>query len=306
MRTLALCKFVAALVPLCLPGGFGVLASIPAAECTWTGGSSDTNWSTPQNWAVAPPVPTIDTLVFTGDKGVNNHNDSPKGSGFTGIIFDQNAAAFSLSGNAIGLGGNVFNRSTRTQNINMFLTLRGDRTFTTMAGGGNIILNGNIGGDSGIIIAGDGVVTLNRATTYLGKTTIRSGTLLLGDGGAIGASAGVVLQGGTLAIGANGLSAVAGALTVSAPSVIDFKGVGQKLLFKDSRAQTWTGKLSVYHWDRSNTLTFGKDNDALTGEQLDRIAFYSDAGSTLLDKGTWPGHPSEITDTNPPPAQAGK
>jgi autotransporter-associated beta strand protein len=55
-----------------------------------------------------------------------------------------------------------------------------------------------IAGANGISVSGSGTVTLNGANSYSGNTTLNAGTLVLGTAGALGSTAAIVLNGGTL------------------------------------------------------------------------------------------------------------
>lgn len=67
----------------------------------------------------------------------------------------------------------------------------------TVAGSGNVTLNGNITGAGDLQVAGTGTVTLNVPTAYTGRTILTSGTLSINDATTLGTN---VLQfnGGTL------------------------------------------------------------------------------------------------------------
>ncbi len=184
-----------------------VAQSIMGATITWSGGGADSNWSTGANWAGTAPT-SADLVVFSGNTKLTNTNDFATNSTFTGITFNSGAGAFVLNGNAITLGGNVTNSSTSLQTINLALAMSAARTFTTTAGGGDIIVNGVISGATfGTTIAGPGTTTFTAANTYTGTTVISSGTLQL-DYSAAGApasnilstSAVMQLNGGTLSI----------------------------------------------------------------------------------------------------------
>ncbi len=167
-------------------------------------------------------------------------------------------------------------------------------------------------GTGGINKTGTGTLVLSASNNYSGPTKVGNGTLEAAGAGALG---GAIINGGTSGITVNtggtlllsgtgnrikdsatldlaggtfntgGTSETLGALTLSVSSIIDFGTVGNTLRFADSSALTWAGaSLSIYNWTSGNDHLFfgdGQTTGLLQG-QLDKIKFYSDAGSTLL------------------------
>jgi autotransporter-associated beta strand protein len=114
----------------------------------WDGGGANNNWSTAGNWDnnVVPVFPT--SLTFAGSTRLDNTNDLP-GVSANSITFDSAAGAFTVSGNSLGLNGNIsFNAnpaSLITQTINLPLTPSGNFLVDTHTNG-NITINGDITG----------------------------------------------------------------------------------------------------------------------------------------------------------------
>src|SRR5947208_48844 len=77
-----------------------------AADRTWNGGSPNNSWTTALNWIGGVAPAPGDSLTFDGFVTSNNNNIAANTS-FAGITFASTAGAFTLSGNAITLSGNV-------------------------------------------------------------------------------------------------------------------------------------------------------------------------------------------------------
>ena len=150
-----------------------------AATDTWVGNTSvnwaDTNW----NGADNPPL-SGDALVFdvAGGFGTTlNDNLTTSGSNISGITFTAAAPAYTISGDGFTLAGSLTNSGSNLQTVNDPFSLTAVQTFTTVAGGGNITLGGNISGVSGgITAAGTGILTLSGSNT-LGRAYVNGGTL---------------------------------------------------------------------------------------------------------------------------------
>jgi hypothetical protein len=187
---------------------------------TWTGGSSTgNNWSDTANWGGAAPSYSS-TLVFSGSTRLTPNNDTTGTtlSGTTAIQFASTAGAFTISGNAITLGGNIgFSAnpaSAITQTINLPMTLSANRTVTSQANG-NITLGGVVSGASyNLITAGSGIVTLS-ANNTCGAVQINSGTLNLGLNNALPTTGtGLIIAGtGTETFDLKGNSQTLGGIT---------------------------------------------------------------------------------------------
>ncbi|HEV7867590.1 MAG TPA: autotransporter-associated beta strand repeat-containing protein, partial [Chthoniobacteraceae bacterium] len=140
---------------------------------TWVGNTS-VNWAD-LNWVGGNNPPLTGDLLFfgvAGSAGTELINNLPTPFTAAGITFNSGASPFTFTGNAITLGGNVTNNSTAFQAINFDLALGVARTFTTVAGGGNVSLGGVISGAGGVTKAGPGTLFLaNPANTYTGETS---------------------------------------------------------------------------------------------------------------------------------------
>ena len=147
---------------------------------SWTGLGSDNFWSSGANWSTATPT-AGDLLVFDGATRINNTNNLAANTQFVGITYNAGAGAFTNSGNAVNLTGDIVNNSTNTQTIKLPLVFDGgDRTIN--AASGALVVSGPISdtnGTWGLIKSGAGTLTLsgNTANTYGGLTTVNTGEL---------------------------------------------------------------------------------------------------------------------------------
>ncbi|HXI69178.1 MAG TPA: cadherin-like beta sandwich domain-containing protein [Verrucomicrobiae bacterium] len=175
----------------------GLLAQTAGAATgndTWLG-NSDVNWATGGNWSPAVNAPPIggDSLIFgsAGSAGGLLNNNIAANTAFNALTFSSGAGAFTFSGNAINLAGNVTDNASNTETINFPMAMTATRTYI-VTNGGNLVLGGVISG------AGFGI-TLNK-TTAVGNvaTPFNTGTLTL-NGSAVSTYTGPTLvNGGTL------------------------------------------------------------------------------------------------------------
>ncbi|MEO7934381.1 MAG: autotransporter-associated beta strand repeat-containing protein [Chthoniobacterales bacterium] len=168
---------------------FEVCAGVSLPPGTWIGIGADGNWQTAANWTTLPVAGN--TLTFAGGRLASGNNFAANTS-FGGLAFSSGAPAFTLSGNAITLGGDISNNSPNTQSINLPLALSsGAHSVTTNANGG-VSIGGVISGNGSLTKAGAGTLTLPAVNTYGGGTIVNAGTLVLAKGGGAGAIRGTV------------------------------------------------------------------------------------------------------------------
>lgn len=191
---------------------------------TWDGGGGDNNWNTTNNWDLNVLATFTSPINFQGNTrntAVNNLTADTTVIG--GINFVNNGTtinsdnisrvnAFTLSGNRITLGGNItttanLTGSTITDTISLAMILNGNRTITTNQFSStlrhNLTVSGIISQDGtnrSLTKAGNGILTLTAANSYLGATIINAGILNLGGGTATGSldSTTLTLGGGSL------------------------------------------------------------------------------------------------------------
>jgi autotransporter-associated beta strand protein len=153
------------------------------STASWSGGGNPTSsfWTNPANWNGTTPH-AFDVLSFgkTVPSSVENFNNFPTGTQFSGIVFSGNSA-FNLRGNRLAIAGSVVNQSLQTQTVALDMTLAATACiFDTKTA--DLVVNGHLSGSGGLDKTGDGTLTLTSTCTYSGMTTIDQGILLL-DGG---------------------------------------------------------------------------------------------------------------------------
>ena len=167
-------------------------AIAPPSTCTWTGGGSDSNFSTAANWSgcnsAAPVANAGDSLIFDSTNliaytYINNDITNLSLGSITFQGSNSNYYNYTITGNAITLSSGIVVGSSDSPKFDAGLTLTASQSFT---GGGGIFL-----GDA------TSTPTLNVGTYTL---TIGSGsdtTSLLNGYGAIAGSGSLVVQSGS-------------------------------------------------------------------------------------------------------------
>ena len=151
-------------------------------------------------------------------------------------------------------------------------------TFTTTAGGGNLVLGGAISGAGGVNVIGTGTTTLSGALSYTGSTTVNGGVLNLNGTGTFGPG-GADAGGGT----ANPGGGLGVARAAGATATVNFSSTGAQVLNNDIIVgQGSTASVGVIN-QTSGTVSTGT---AATPYQLD-LGFANGAyGSYNLSGGT--------------------
>lgn len=192
--------------------------SLLAAARTWNGGATDSLWNSSANWNGA--IGSGDSLTFAGSTRLANSNNLSANTSFAGITFSSGAGDFVLSGNAIGLSGDIVNSDNAgNQTINLNVAFSKNSQINSVSGATTVI-GGSVSGSVNLTINngnGDtGLVVLGGANSYSGTTTISNGVLRIGSSTALGAvgsgttvsnGAALELQ-GNIAVGAEALSIV--------------------------------------------------------------------------------------------------
>jgi len=217
---------------------------------TWVGGGADDNWQTTANWNTVPAAGH--TFAFAGTTRLSNTNNFPANTSFADLMFNANAGAFTLAGNAITLTGNVTNNGPYPQTVSLPVVLSSGAHNLT-ANTGNLSLSGVISGSGNISKTGSGLVTLSVANTYSGGTTVTAGTLAFNNANAFSTGT-VTLNGGTVKAG-NGFT-LANNITVSSPSNFEMAGFNTTL----SGSLSGSGALTLTNSGVPSTMTLGNNS----------------------------------------------
>ena len=245
------------------------------------------------------------------------------------ITFATGAGAFIIGGTAtLTIGAGVTNSDTNVQTFSVpTIALSGSQTWNatsgklvfsgstlslgldrtlTVAGANNTDIGNAIGGmgTSGITKTGAGILTLTgtHTNTYVGRTTVSGGTLLLGAADRIPNASPMTLANGTFATG--GFNETLGALTLSANSIIDMGATGASTLHFDPSSSLFTSgtTLSIYNWTAgTDHVFFGTDSSSLTTGQLSQIHFFSGSNTGNLGAAKF-GSAGEIVAVLPEPS----
>jgi len=154
-------------------------------------------WTNGANWNnnLAPGSGTAINLTFAGTSHLTSANDYATGSDFGGITFSSGAGAFTISGNALKLNGDVVSNAANAETISLAMELVGTRQFTPNSG--DLNLSGVLSGSGSLTKSGTGILAVSGANTYTGNTTVNAGNLRLVAGAAIGTGT-LYLTGGSL------------------------------------------------------------------------------------------------------------
>lgn len=161
---------------------------------TWTGGGTGGNWSDLSNWDL--PSYGSDTLQFDGTVKPVNTNNLAVDKLVNGLVFLNTAGGFTLYGNRIGLVGDIVNRSSFSQNINLAIRFLENRSFLFSAEPGDISISGAIGGTGHLIKGGTGTLTLSGICSYSGATRILAGILRIGNDNVLPTGTDLVIDAG--------------------------------------------------------------------------------------------------------------
>ena len=155
----------------------GCLAGSPAsaAEYTWTGGGSDANWTTGDNWGGAAPAGVnTDAIHMAGATQLAPVVDTDGPWVLNELYFDSGAESFTLSGNMLRFAGSasviVRNNSSATQTIENNIIIASSGSRYVYATSGDVVFNGNIDLTPGsMAFRGGHDVTLNGLITGTGS-----------------------------------------------------------------------------------------------------------------------------------------
>jgi autotransporter-associated beta strand protein len=203
-----------------------------------------------------------------------------------GITIGGNFTIGSGTTPAVAASNITFTNNMALGGVTRTITIGGTGTYSL----GGIISNGGLT----INNTAAGTITLAGANTYSGGTIINGGMLQLGATGVLADAGTITLNGGTLRTGAStGFTETVGTLNLTNNSTIVLGSGSHTLTFAASNGVSWTaGKtLNISGWAGTigNSGTAGKifvGNDAtgVTAEQLAQISF-DGATATILSTG---------------------
>lgn len=247
----------------------------------------------------------------TGDLlvGLTGANTSVNPSGATVNVTGSSAGLVGF----YGAGNNVIGRDIQN-NTGVVRTYLGATTGATVLYSGD-----STGGPSAVtqinsdVHGHNGLVSLETGASLLtSSVVVDAGTLLI-NGGDIGNTTAMVLDGGKLGMGDAGYTETIGTLTVVSNSVIDFgnAGLGSTLFFADSDVNTWGGVLQIWNYTAGfDHLYIGSDDSGMGGApdvflgptqlgpnttETYKIIFYSDNGNTqILSNGGYVAGTGEV------------
>lgn len=217
----------------------GALGASQAADVTWSGGGSNGNWGTAQNWVggVAPTIAGADRLVFSGTVRTAASNNFASGL-FSGVAFDATAGSFFLSGNEFSVDSAGFsNLSSQSQSIGPSVNFTqstvvsnvagGSMSFLgqtmglgtstiTFAGAGNTTIASNVTGTTANVIKTDaGTLTATGAWNQAGNITVRTGSFVASGSAAIFSNIQTITIGDQLGDSGGSFNVSAGAIVKS-------------------------------------------------------------------------------------------
>jgi fibronectin-binding autotransporter adhesin len=269
---------------LAVPALLAVLCAMPVAraQTTWQGTGADANWATTGNWSTALSNNFNSDLVFAGSAQLSNTNTLTGGTA-TSITFNADSGEFVVAGNSIRLGGNISNSSTNTQTISLDMTTTGVRTLTLTAGGGNLVLGGNISGaGGGFTLSGQGRATLSGSNSYTGNTTFAANqTLNINNNSALGSGVLVASNNGNFDNTSSSDRTIANNFNLSGGSPI-FVGTGNLAITGTTTISGNNRTITV----SANTLTLKSINADTTGRTFTKngagtLAITDAAGANL-------------------------
>jgi autotransporter-associated beta strand protein len=185
----------------------------------------------------------------------------------TSLTLECGATGSTLSGaGLLTLGGNItVNKIAGTgagATISCPVALGATRTFSVAdetTSVSDLTLSGIVSTAFGIIKDGIGTLTLSRANTYTGVTTVTAGTLELDSADRIANTSSITFNGGKLSTGATtGFNETVGALTLSSDSSIDLGTGSHTLTFANSNVAIWGAfTLTINGWTGTSGVSGG-------------------------------------------------
>lgn len=206
----------------------GMLGNVGAADNLWVGDTSG-NW-TEVNWTNA--LAANDYLFFgvAGVAGAALTNDTTANTQYNTLTFNSGASAFTMTGNAINLGGGLTNNSTSLQAINLDLSPTVNFDIYAASGGTLVLQRLTSGGSTKTAtLSGPGSIILTGSVDNFSMAyTVNTGTLVLAKASAgtiHSVGSGFTLNGGTVQLAGSGSDQIYDGNTVTINGgVLDING----------------------------------------------------------------------------------
>jgi autotransporter-associated beta strand protein len=154
-----------------------VLLTIVGTGEVWTGNASPNNtWAAGGNWVSGAGPGPGDWATFAGTQQLTANMESSYSLAW--LTFDVTAGAFTITNaaNTLTLTGSVTNNSANVETLGVPVVLGGVETINAAAG--SIVMNTNVSGAGGLIVAGTNILTLAGSNTYTGTTTVSTNAIL--------------------------------------------------------------------------------------------------------------------------------
>ncbi|MDD4737227.1 MAG: hypothetical protein PHP44_14115, partial [Kiritimatiellae bacterium] len=160
---------------------FDLLERTASLSPTWTGGCENANFSYTVNWDPDYPAAGAE-MTFTDSTSVNPTNDYGTNRTFTSVLFDEDAAAYTLHGTGYSVSNLIENLSSETQTIDADIrvastTMQINPVNQNITVESNIYLNGSgslsvlgNGSDGGVLTANGKLIRplgANRPTLWV-------------------------------------------------------------------------------------------------------------------------------------------
>ncbi len=272
--------------------GLAQVLTDPSTWATWSGGGSNANWDTAENWTgyVAPTNGSDVTFLSGNGSGstillngsrtngtvtFNNTDPTPAATTFNGgvssvwtvnngILMTNSSADFTVSDSNLSMqmdSDGMFLTNTTSQNLTVSAAIAGGASAVLTKGGSGTVTLSGANNYSGATVVTNGTLNLNRtggeSLSSTASVTVHTGaTLLVSQSDQVNGTATVTLSGGTIQR-ASGVSEVFGDLTVDSDSTLDFgSGTAGNLTFGTYAPSSL---LTVNNFFGGNTLVFGSN-----------------------------------------------
>ena len=257
---------------------------------TWTGAGEDSYWSTDANWDNGAPS-SGDSLVFPADaESFSPENDITDLT--LGAVTFTGGGDYVITGEPVGLTGSI----TRTDDGTAWDTwdiateLGGGNQFTCDSDAAGLRISGDLSGGvaDDRTLTTDGPVAFGSpgdttgASTYVGSTRVKSGSLHIFDPGLLSDTTDVAVEGGaTLWITLDESAQRSWPGTLSGAGALDVTG-GTLILYADS--SSFTGATTIE--PHTHLVVDGKLGGSVSG-----AGFLGGGGVTgPSGAGLWPGY----------------